>query len=412
MKKLAICIPNYNKQEWFARLISQSVEQVKHSGFTDDVEICISDDASQYNITDDVNTIINENHEVSIKYQRTEVNKGRWGNIKEVIDMSSAEFCWVIGNDDIYAQEDAIDVVVKKLCDKVFDIMTFPGMSFNGEKYEKDNQLFPETTSRLFNLTIGDDFDKWFGEPLSQYNFFSDSMLVVFRKTLWNKFVNEVQLDDDGFGFWIVMGIIALKGGTLYYYNNHLIVRNNKDKQTRWKSGRFCFLYLRDILEYIKKLKTINIKAAELLDRCRSVWYVYYYGVIIESNEVTASQQRYIKIHTSERLKLIDRLYFPSSRLAELKGKPIFIFGTGDIGNKVRSKLDSLEIAMDFYIDNDIKKQGEFIDGIEVISLQESLRTPNGIYIISAAKNDAITSIYKQLINIGVTTDRTIMIRI
>ena len=55
--------------------------------------------------------------------------------------------------------------------------------------------------------------------------------------------------------------------------------------------------------------------------------------------------------------------------LKYLKGKQIYIFGSGKIGKGYVSKLEGYEVVA--FIDNDINKQGKECLGYPVISLDE-----------------------------------------
>ena len=410
MKKLAICIPNYGKRELLLRLLNQTISQVRDSKYIDEVEICVSDDASPDDITEDVNAIISANPDLSIKYQRLVKNKGRWGNIKEVVAMSDTEYCWVIGNDDIYAGQNAIRDVVAILFKDSPSILTFPTILYNGSKYEQYSQLPPQTGNCVLDLSDREDFSRWYASTDNWLSFFSDSMLVAFKKELWDKYVGDITLEDNGFGFWIVLSTIALSGSPIHYVEQFYIVRNFTDDADNWDDRDFSFVYLRDCFLMWKRLQQINKDAARVFDNCTAYWYLERYHLLMESDESTASQKQLIRENATDLFRLITRFYLPDNKLAELKQRKVFLFGTGEAGMKVKSKLDSHGIKIINFIDNNESKQGEYIDGIEAISPQEALNISDGFYIISAIANGAIDSIHKQLMMSNVAEENIALV--
>jgi len=91
-KKLAICIPTYNR----AKCLDFTLEQIEKQG--QDIQVCISDNASPDNTREIV-----EKHmkTLDIKYSRNEENLGFDVNLTKVIMLADAEFIWTMGDDDI-----------------------------------------------------------------------------------------------------------------------------------------------------------------------------------------------------------------------------------------------------------------------------------------------------------------------
>jgi len=237
-------------------------------------------------------------------------------------------------------------------------------------------------------------------------------MIVVFRKELWDKYVDGIILDDNGFGFWIVLSIIVLNGATIQYIEQYFIVRDYSDDRMNWDDCRFSYIYLRDCFTMWKYLFQVCVEAARIFDNCSTHWYLERYNSLIESVDITKSQKQFIKENATDVYKLIERLFLPDSELKELRHRKVLLFGTGGIGIKVKEKLSSSGIGIDYYVDNNSEKQGHYIDNVEVISPQESFSITNAVYIISAIFNGAVTDIYKQLKAAGVEERRIALINL
>ena len=82
-----------------------------------------------------------------------------------------------------------------------------------------------------------------------------------------------------------------------------------------------------------------------------------------------------------------------------LKGKNIFIFGAGNEGIKAYKKLKKHKFNVIGFIDNNEKKQGDMVDGIPVLCLEEAENrdVQNKVYIIASGKYE--TEILQQLMN-------------
>jgi len=414
MKKLAICIPNYNKHKKFFRLLKQTIEQLKRCENPNDIEICISDDVSVPDISRKVTEIIKNNSNYCIRFKKNIQNKGRWGNIKESITMADAEYVWVIGNDDLYAHIDAVAVLMKKLFGEYAqlnpDILTFPQMIFDGKIYNTVHQLEPQSGDRLLKLSKKNDFDDWYTEPSAWLNFFSDPMIVIIKKTLWKKTVKKVELPDDSFGFWIVASLIALNEANLLYVDRHFIVRDNTDDAKNFKRPSFVYVYTRDCLTLYQHLVKINKRAAEAFDVLTFGFYYNHFGILAESVDISKADMNLLFSIASNRFSMLQQHYFHSSRYGELKDKNVLIFGAGIKGVAALKTLKNIGIKAAYFVDNNQNKHGSIIENIEVISADKSLGIPNAIYIIATIY--FCYSIFRQLIDMGVPKENIAVVKI
>lgn len=92
-KKLAICIPTYNRRIFLQQLIESIIPQLDP-----DVEVVISDNAS----IDDTESYCQD---ISLKfpqirYYRSKENLGPDANMLKVVELSTADYCWWMGDDD------------------------------------------------------------------------------------------------------------------------------------------------------------------------------------------------------------------------------------------------------------------------------------------------------------------------
>ncbi len=99
MKKLAICIPTYNRSKFLDRLL-KSIPNI------DDIMISICDDGSK---DDTYQVVIDHQSRISINYTYQE-NRGRAAALRKSILNSKAEFIMIVDSDD-YFEEKGVEII-------------------------------------------------------------------------------------------------------------------------------------------------------------------------------------------------------------------------------------------------------------------------------------------------------------
>jgi FlaA1/EpsC-like NDP-sugar epimerase len=107
---------------------------------------------------------------------------------------------------------------------------------------------------------------------------------------------------------------------------------------------------------------------------------------------------------------MLKRHYFHSSRYDELKNKKVMVFGAGIKGVAAIRTLAGKGIKTAYFVDNDSKKHGCKIEGIEVISAEKSLEIKNAIYIIATIY--FCYSIFRQLQSMGIPDEKIAVVKI
>ena len=97
--KLAICIPTHHGRAATLRVLLDSILSQGGVPSGDEIEICISDNAS----TDGTANLVAEVERVSpfpVRYHRFDIDQGGTRNFVQVVDIATAEWCWLVGSDD------------------------------------------------------------------------------------------------------------------------------------------------------------------------------------------------------------------------------------------------------------------------------------------------------------------------
>ena len=91
--KLSICIPTYNRAEFLPATLESIAAQ-----WTDEIEIAVSDNAS----TDHTAAIVESYRERlgRVRWFRAESNRGADANYLKAVEISTGEYCWILGSDD------------------------------------------------------------------------------------------------------------------------------------------------------------------------------------------------------------------------------------------------------------------------------------------------------------------------
>jgi glycosyltransferase involved in cell wall biosynthesis len=94
MPKLSICIPTFNRAYYLENCLKSLCAQDLR-----DVEICISDNASN----DNTATVIKSYEKrLGIQHSRSPENIGMAANILKVADLARGVFVWIVGDDDFF----------------------------------------------------------------------------------------------------------------------------------------------------------------------------------------------------------------------------------------------------------------------------------------------------------------------
>lgn len=99
--KLSICIPTYNRSSYLKRFLEKLYAEITKFSLQDQVEVIVSDNAS----ADDTSDIVQSFVEQGLIYSRNENNIGPDANFLKLFEMSTGEYIWLPGDDDLFADD-------------------------------------------------------------------------------------------------------------------------------------------------------------------------------------------------------------------------------------------------------------------------------------------------------------------
>lgn len=111
MKKLSICIPTYNRITYLKKLLLTCILQIEEAGLEGVVQISISDNCSNDGTQQFVEELQKGHPLVEIIFSINEENIGADRNYIKCVEISTAEYCWIMGSDDSIAPNGIINVL-------------------------------------------------------------------------------------------------------------------------------------------------------------------------------------------------------------------------------------------------------------------------------------------------------------
>ena len=187
MKKISICIPTYNRSSHLNNCLNSIYLNGKITQFA---EICVSDNNSSDNTLEIIKLYENK---LNIKLNINSKNIGVAKNILKTVEISSSEFCWIIGDDDLLA-ECAIEEVIKKITeyqDVDFYYVNSKHLHHNKlDRYKKPinpniiTEIMPKFSNQNNDLRCN--FIDLINPSIS-FDFLGGIYLSVFRRSMWTK---------------------------------------------------------------------------------------------------------------------------------------------------------------------------------------------------------------------------------
>jgi abequosyltransferase len=190
--KMSICIPTHHGRAFFLAELIESIQRQIDAEIQDDIEICISDNAS----TDGTDLLIANIRKVSsvpIKYFRFPSNMGGVRNFVNVIKMAEADYCWLVGSDDI-----VIDNSLVRILQILRENPSIGGLTVNKLNFNSDLEVCigpdPEIILPIDSIKshLFDSFD----EIMLNLGFLFTYMSAhIFRRDEWNALIDLHGLD-------------------------------------------------------------------------------------------------------------------------------------------------------------------------------------------------------------------------
>lgn len=397
MKKLAICIPNYNRSQKLGRLLVTAVEQIDSGRLYDRVEICVSDDCSTENIKPVVEKILIQYPRLQLKFHVNPKNMGMDYNFVNCVQMADAEFCWIIGNDDLPAENGLKNVLVHlENKNEKIDILVCPFDVYD-EHGTLLRTIYPlkdmEQECLLFHTADNEgycDLIERINDGNAIFCFLSN---VVFRRAAWIRHGNMFMDKMDTIFIQMYMNLQTLKEGAVYKYIPDKFIKNYVDDEINatFKREYEVLIGLNGVVDYFFEGEIHRkIQKCVVDDRIN--------GRMWDLPEGSVQKQLLMKIN-SPKSDLYKKYFIESDKRANFFGsRNVLVYGAGDYGKKALIELESYNVNSLMVFDADPEKWGSRLEGHTVCPAKELYSIYySGEYIVVVANNKALIEIVEML---------------
>lgn len=314
--KISFCIPTYNRSELLSELIESIVSQCENRN---DIEICISDNASSDN-TSEMIAKWKERTDTPIIYKINNENIGPDRNYLAAVDLASGEYCWLFGSDDRLLS-DAI-VRMDEHINEGHDICIVDRIECDFDMKPFSHRTWMSTNSKLYNTSKRTELIEYFNNSYSVGAVFSYLSSIIVKRSRWIKvkfnpeFIGScyahvfylLDIVTNGAGLKYVKSALVLsRGGNDSFAANGLIKRIEIDFD-----GYFLLAneFFSNDIDLNTKLKAILLKEHPVIHTCIKV------AMLGEPQELKKMKRFYIELGIAS--YYISLIYFfgPVYRLA------------------------------------------------------------------------------------------------
>lgn len=321
-------------------------------------------------------------------------------NFLQSVIMASAQYCWIVGNDDV--PTDSGIIAVMKALENYFlqniDIIVTP---FSCYDYDRNyvNTVYPLgidiKQEKIFNTRNTSDMSELLNLVHHNSALFGFLSNVIFKREIWIQHMEMFKDKMNSIFIQMYMNIQALVDGAKYLYLPYIIVNNFIDdstNQTLERRYRITIGLYGVISQFFKgedKRKFQKIMIDE-----------YISGVFFELPEDDYMRKDILRIPSIKNSLYSKYFINIADRKSYFNKKNIVIYGAGTYGKKALEKLKELNANILGFCDVDKNKQGKYLSGFIVFDFKRLIKYYNELNcVIVVANNKALEDIVNKLIS-------------
>lgn len=352
MKKLAISIPNYDRIDSLRELLLKIVAEIRKGNLFNSVQICVSDDGSRQDPTAIVTNVIQNNADIDILYHRKKKNQGMSRNFLDSALMGDAEFCWIIGNDDILEDNSLAFLIEYLNTNPQMDFLVTPFDVYQNGIYS--NTIFPlnDNHNRTYDTSYPEQQVSLFDDIIHNSGVFGFLSNVIFRRQIWVDRKSQFEAKMATLFIQMYINLSFLFEGARYDYVNTKIIRNNADPYTNNSIERIAGVLfgLDEIVEYFFKDSSKTHMKTILTDP-------FINGKLWDEDDESIYKASIKKIN-SPKNELYKKYFIPSNQREALFTRKVIIFGCGDYGRMVYEEALKYGAEIVAVLDSNLEKCG------------------------------------------------------
>ncbi|CFQ32131.1 glycosyltransferase family 2 protein [Yersinia bercovieri] len=215
--KISFCIPTYNRSELLSELIESIVSQCENRN---DIEICISDNASSDN-TSEMVAKWKERTDTPIIYKVNNENIGPDRNYLAAVDLASGEYCWLFGSDDVLSENALLEFDYYLLNNS--DIYLCDRKEYDVQMLKFTYSPWMCTEDKIYKVGVKEELIDYLNSSVSIGAIFSYLSSIIVKRELWKRVCFDVSFINSGYSHTFFLLDIMRIGCTLQYINKPLV---------------------------------------------------------------------------------------------------------------------------------------------------------------------------------------------
>jgi len=194
-------------------------DQIILGGWTDCIEICVSDNASTDNTDDVIDEFKNTYPLVRLVHSKNNENVGADRNYLRVVEIASGDYCWLFGSDDALVPG-AICSIFQELQQFNYDIILSNRIECDIDLNQLRKQYWLDLNagSCVYNFNDSSDITKYFQEARSLGALFSYLSSIVVNRASWNTIKFDESFIGTVYSHVYILLSLVLKGAILKYH--------------------------------------------------------------------------------------------------------------------------------------------------------------------------------------------------
>ncbi|WP_295768803.1 glycosyltransferase family 2 protein [uncultured Mucilaginibacter sp.] len=228
---LTIAIPTYNRPDEILATVSTIIPQLN-----DKVSVIILDNSSDVNVVDHLLNEIENFDKYNITVHRNKVNIGPDANFARSFEYSTAQYTWVLGDDD-EVDSNAVEKILSDI--EYYKDQDLIGFNFNSNcnLVERTVPIIVDSTASLVSKM--DFFGNWLFLSTSVYH--TQSYLKYIRYAYWSAYSMASQISP---------ALVAISNNKVFVFSEKYIVTNKPiyDVEQKWSNVKIT-LTLTSLLE-------------------------------------------------------------------------------------------------------------------------------------------------------------------
>jgi len=211
--ELSICIPTYNREKYLKDALDSIVNQLD-GGNRDKVEICVSDNASQDNTKELVESYRAKH--THITYFCWDKNMGADNNYLKVVEIAHGKYCWLLGSDDILLK-DAVSAILQITKENDCEIFFANEITYDIDLKKPSEQFYVKNTKKDHIYT---DYKEMSNNIAIHLGYISR---IIVKKEKWDAYADDKKFVGSAYQHTYICFQIIKAGGRLYNISKPLI---------------------------------------------------------------------------------------------------------------------------------------------------------------------------------------------